>query len=76
MYRAWRGTSACQDPDDSDGGASSKRSAEPHFDTAHIGASRSVSPESARIARRLLDFKKLGEDSWYLSTKSDEGKVR
>ena len=37
------------------GGASCMSRAEPHLDMAQSGASRSVSPESARIEWRLLD---------------------
>ena len=37
--------------------------AEPHFETAQSGASRSVSPERERIARRFLDERKRGDES-------------
>jgi len=43
---------------------------------AHSGASRPVSPERARMEWRLLEARKLGEESWYLSIKSEEGRVR
>lgn len=58
------------------GGASSSRRAEPHLETAQIGASRSVSPAKDRIEWRFLEARKLGEDSWYLSRNREDGKVR
>ena len=45
------------------GGASSINIAKPHLETTQFGASRSVSPERERIARRFLDARKSGEDS-------------
>ena len=58
------------------GGASSSRRAEPHLETAQIGASRSVSPARERIEWRFLEARKLGEDSWYLSKNREDGRVR
>ena len=63
-------------PEAKDGGASSSRRAEPHLETAQIGASRSVSPAREWIERIFLEARKLGEDSWYLSTNREDGKVR
>lgn len=42
----------------------------------HLGASRSVSPEMERKARRFFDANRLGDESWYLSGKRDAGSVR
>ena len=67
--------SACHGADLVSGGASSSRRAEPHFETAQTGASRSVSPDRERIERRLLEARKLGADNWYLSGKRDDGRV-
>ena len=75
-YRKWRGTSACHCADSVSGGASSSRRAEPQFDTAQMGASRSVSPDRERIERRLLEARKLGADNWYLSGKRNDGRAR
>lgn len=58
------------------GGASSSRRAEPHSETVQMGASRSVSPDRARIERRLLEARKLVADNWYLSGNRDDGRVR
>lgn len=58
------------------GGASSSRRVEPHLETAQIGASRSASPARERIEWRFLEARKLGEDSWYLSKNSEDGRVR
>ena len=68
--------SACHGADLVSGGASSSRRAEPHFETAQMGASRSNSPDRARIERRLLEARKLGAENWYLSGKRDAGRVR
>lgn len=46
-----------------DGGANSSRRAEPHSETAQIGASRLVSPARERMEWRFLEARKLGEDS-------------
>lgn len=58
------------------GGARSSRRAEPHLETAQIGASRSLSPAKERMEWRFLEARKLGEDSWYLSRNREDGKVR
>lgn len=62
--------------DDEDGGASSISRAEPHFLTTQLGASRSVSPLMARSPRRFMKARKRGEESWYLSGKSEDGRIR
>lgn len=62
--------------DHSDGGASSISRAEPHFLTTQSGASRSVSPLIERSPRRFMEARKRGEESWYLSGKSEEGRIR
>lgn len=48
----------------------------PHFPMTQSGASRSVSPERERRARRFLEARRLGDESWYLSMKRAEGRVR
>jgi len=48
----------------------------PHLLITQSGASRSVSPERERMARRFLEERRLGEESWYLSMKRAEGRVR
>lgn len=60
------------------GGASSKSHVEPQRWTAQSGASRSVSPETARRLARLCDRRKRRSvvASWYLSPKTVEGRVR
>ena len=58
------------------GGASSSKTAEPHFGTAQIGASKSVSPAKKRIEYRFLEDRKFGEDIWYLSKNRADGTVR
>ncbi len=60
----------------SSGGASSSSMALPHLLITQSGASRSVSPERERMARRFLEERRLGEESWYLSMKRAEGRVR
>lgn len=62
--------------DDADGGASSISMADPHFFTTQSGASRSVSPLIARSPRRFKEARKRGEESWYLSGKIEEGRIR
>ena len=80
--------SACQEPPGSltgpaEGGpaleregASSSKRADPHLDTAQIGASKSVSPARKRIEWIFLEARKFGEDIWYLSRNKVDGKVR
>ena len=68
--------SACHSADLVSGEASSSKRAEPHLDTAQIGASKSVSPDRERIEWRLLEARKLGDDSWYLSRNRDDGRVK
>lgn len=60
------------------GGASSKSHVEPQRCTAQSGASRSVSPETARRLARLWDCRKRRSvvASWYLSPNIVEGSVR
>lgn len=58
------------------GRASSTRMVEPHFATAQLGASRSVSPERLRMECRFLEARKRGSEHWYLSAKRAEGRVR
>ena len=57
-------------------GPSSSKTAEPHLGTAQIGASKSVSPAKKRIECRFLEARKFGEDIWYLSRNTADGKVR
>lgn len=59
-----------------DGGASSTSIADPHFLITQSGASRSVSPATLRTERRFLDARNRGSDSWYLSGKMCDGRVR
>ena len=63
-------------PEAEGGGASSSKRAEPHLDTAQIGASKSVSPARTRIEWRFLEARILGENIWYLSRNREDGKVR
>lgn len=58
------------------GGASSTSIPLPHFSIVHAGASRSVSPLTTRMARRLCAARKLGAESWYLSGNRTAGRVR
>lgn len=62
----------------SDGVASSRRRVEPQRGATQSGASRSVSPDMLRRERRLWEFRKRGSvvESWYLSAKMVEGRVR
>lgn len=66
----------CEDGDW--GVASSRRRVEPHFRTTQSGASRSVSPAMERRATRLWERRKRGSvvESWYLSAKRVDGRVR
>lgn len=63
---------------DSGGGGDSSRSrAEPHSRVAQTGASRSgAGGDRARREARLLDLSRLGCESWYLSGKRLDGRVR
>ena len=59
------------------GGESSRRRAEPHSCVVQMGASRSgAGGERERRAARLLDLRRLGCESWYLSGKRVDGRVR
>ena len=58
------------------GGESSSSMLEPHCLTVQSGASRSVSPVRLWTERRLLEERRTGSDSWYLSAKREEGRVR
>lgn len=62
--------------DDVDGGTSSISRAEPHFLTTQLGASRSVSPLMERRPRRFMEARSKGKESWYLSGKSEDGRIR
>ena len=74
--------SAFDDDDDDDdsedaGGANSSKRVEPHSFTAQAGASRSGAwGERARREARLWERSRLGCESWYLSGKRVEGRVR
>ena len=65
-----------REPEVERGGASSSKRAEPHLETAQMGASRSVSPARKRREWRFLEARKLGDDIWYLSRNKKDGKVR
>ena len=60
------------------GGASSTSMLLPHFVITQSGASRSVSPDMERMDFRLLEERNSGLEfeSWYLSAKRAEGRVR
>lgn len=60
------------------GVASSSNQFDPQRSMPQSGASRSVSPKTARRAARLCDLRKSGSvvESWYLSPKIDDGRVR
>lgn len=57
-------------------GASSTRIVEPHFEITQFGASRSVSPLTERSERRFWEVRNNEEDNWYLSGKTEEGRIR
>lgn len=64
-----------EEEDSKAGGASSTRSVEPHFEITQFGASRSVSPLTDRSERRFWEVRNREEDNWYLSGKTEEGRM-
>lgn len=58
--------------------ASSNSQFEPQLGTTQSGASRSVSPATARRETRLWDCRNSGSvvESWYLSPNMEDGRVR